>query len=791
MITTHIENYDKLYDIKYDKFNEGHRKTKITHINNINCFDIETSNGFVQENGLVIPFEHAVWNTNYKSGGVLAKPVQYKNPVSLEYVWQCAVENKDDIEVFIGRTWEDFKEFLNTYDDAISNLMVFGTASHDSGDPDYKSFMLQCKSYKKPILHFYVHNLGFEMQHLRNVFPQIKRLFAREKRKPMKFDVELNNTIVRFHDTLCLTQKKLENWAKDEKLPVQKLTGNLDYLEIKTPLTPLTKKEIDYCVNDVTTMVYGMQIYRKKYGDKLTQIPMTQTGEVRIVARKNISAVNKKWAEECYYIDHSYSWDFFNRLLQAFQGGWTHANEKYSGKLQGVCVESPDGTKGHPIVCWDFASSYPSVMTTAKFPISKFQECDECEIDRLNSIAIDDRDKVYLIVVDVYNVESVTWNTYFSSSKCIELEDEILDNGKVFAASHMKICVTDYDWDIFNKAYDFERYDIVEAYEADADYLPFEFIMCILDYYCKKTSLKDVDGAESAYNQAKQFINSLYGAAVTKIICDMIKFNGEWEKHSVTYEDFLELMEIPEDEGKLEKEIMQKFTTYQIGVWIPAIARHRLWDAILQFDSKIVYCDTDSTKGYFYDDDLKWFDDYNNYIKSLQEKVAAHYGFDPELYCPKTPEGKPKRLGIFAREDDCLYFKALRAKVYADYFFNKKTGKYEIATTIAGLPKKSGPKLIKKVDDLCDDLFWTPQKSEKLCAHYCDNQPHTIWVDKFGNRWESDDKYGVMLEPIGFDLSIASEYAYLLQILQTGECDYLNTPEIIRNYWEGEENVDD
>ena len=48
-----------------------------------------------------------------------------------------------------------------------------------------------------------------------------------------------------------------------------------------------------------------------------------------------------------------------------------------------------------------------------------------------------------------------------------------------------------------------------------------------------------------------------------------------------------------------------------------------------------------------------------------------------------------------------------------------------------------------------------------------------------------------MLEPIGFDLSIASEYAYLLQILQTGECDYLNTPEIIRNYWEGKEDVDD
>ena len=226
MITIHIGDYNKLYDIQYDTFNEGYRKTKITHINNINCYDIETSNAFVQEDRTVIPFEHAVWNTNYKTGGVLAKPIQYKNPCSLMYVWQCSVENINDIEVFMGRTWDEFIEFLDTYDDAISNLMIFGTASPDNMDPDYKSFMLQCKSYKKPIIHFYVHNLGFEMQHLRNVFPRMRDLFAREKRKPMKFDIELNNIIVRFHDTLCLTQKKLENWDKEEKLPVQKLTGN-------------------------------------------------------------------------------------------------------------------------------------------------------------------------------------------------------------------------------------------------------------------------------------------------------------------------------------------------------------------------------------------------------------------------------------------------------------------------------------------------------------------------------------------------------------------------------------
>ena len=766
-------DYNNIYDIVFNSYNIKKYKTTEANINNIFAFDIETSNGFRLDSGKVIPFSHKRWK-EWCAKNQLAlmtgrpttdKPCEYKNPVSLMYVWQCAVESFDDrIEVFMGRTWEDFKEFLEKLDDAIVNFSLFGQASISSADADIKTFMLS-KKVKETKLHIYVHNLGFEFQHIRNVFPQIQNVFARSMRKPFRAEVKMAHTRIVFHDTLCLTQKKLETWAKDENLPVQKAAGDLDYLRIRTPLTPLTQKEIGYCVNDVVTMIYGVQKYRYKYGRKLSNIPMTQTGEVRIVCRDKISDKNRKWAESCFGIDHSYSFDFFNRLVRAFAGGWTHASERYAGQT----VKN--------VVCYDFASSYPSVMTTRKFPISEFKEVDAQRIDYLNQTHIEDRDSVYMITVKVYDFNSNMWNSFWSSSKCVETGELYLDNGKIIAGDYAMITMTDLDWDIFSRAYDIDRYEIIEAYEAEADYLPLEMIETILNYYAEKTSLKGT-GNESKYIAAKQFINSIYGCCVTKIITDEIVYsNFGWDKTPINETEFMDKMKMPESGAAIEKEISEKFTTYQIGVWIPAWARHNLWDAIFQLDEKIVYCDTDSVKGLFDDEDIQWFSDYNIHVGELQKRVADHYGFDVVKYSPLTVKGKAKQLGIFDREDDCEEFKSIGAKRYA------ASHNGEVETTIAGLPRKAGTKIIKSVDELNDGIIWSPKQSGKLMAHYIDNMQSTEWHDKYGNVWNSNDQYGIMLEPIGFDMSLAEEYRKLIETLNgKTDSDYFNITKIIRDY---------
>lgn len=777
MIKVLYDDYDQLKGVKLVKI-KNTKKTKAKNFNNIFAFDTETSSGYYKENeNIVYPFDIEYWKSEFDK----AKKTPYKGfkKAALLYQWQCAVENKDDIEVYTGRTLTEFSKFLDRLNDVVTDNIIFG--NKQNVDPVYKDYILNNGKWKRPVVHFYSHNAGFEMQFLRNRF-KIDKVFARNMRKPMKYRIKLSDIDIIFHDTLCLTQKSLGQWAEDAQLPVRKLVGDLDYSLVRTPLTPLLgdekSGELAYCINDVVTMIYGIQQYRQKHGGNLTYIPMTQTGEVRLTCRNNISKKNRKWAEKCYMIDHSYSWDFFNVLLSAFAGGWTHVNQKYSGELQGV------SKTGDPVVCWDFASSYPSVMTTMKFPVSEFKEIDEVRLNQLTQISLDDSDYRYIVVFTVTDVESKLWNTFISSSKCINLSDDaIIDNGKVVAASSMTLCLTDADYDIFNKVYDYGTKRINKAYEAEADYLPYEFIDTILKYFENKTSLKGDASKISLYNEAKQFINALYGCAVTKIIIDEIIFNNKWSKRELTEFDFISKMKIPTDPKKLEKAIEKSFTTYQIGVFIPAFARHRLWDAIQQFDSKIIYCDTDSVKGYFDSADIKWFDQYNKYIGDLQMKVAKHYNFNVDRFSPKTKKGVAKQLGIFEREDDCVEFKALRAKVYADKFWDSDINDYKIETTIAGLPKESGVKIITEVDKLNDDLYWSPDLSDKKCANYIEDQPTLKWVDYNGVEYISDDQYGIMIEPIGFDLSIASEYEYLLDIIHNQDNQYFDTPKIIRDYW--------
>ena len=77
-----------------------------------------------------------------------------------------------------------------------------------------------------------------------------------------------------------LVNLSLDTWAKEKKLEVKKLTGNLDYNKLRTPKTELTQEELDYCIHDVLVMYSGLKEYKEKY-EHIIEIPLTQTGEVR------------------------------------------------------------------------------------------------------------------------------------------------------------------------------------------------------------------------------------------------------------------------------------------------------------------------------------------------------------------------------------------------------------------------------------------------------------------------------------------------------------------------------
>lgn len=759
-----LENLDKIF-FEFRHVSKG--KWVKTECENIITFDIETSNGYMDpKTRVAIGYDHEKYKTD--EGKKF-----YKNSIkcSLMYIWQAAVESygTDDIYVFMGRTWESYVRFM----ERLSLMMTLISNRIAPGVPldqvDLKKLKKVASNCNPVDFHIYIHNMQFEFQHLRNIwdkeFAKRNAVFARTMRRPMKASVKILKNKCILHDSYVLVQKSLNKWCKDSHLPVAKLEEGEDYyLPVRTPETPLIEDELKYSENDVVSMVYGIREYREKY-KILSDVPMTQTGEIRRTCISKIGVADTAWSLQCYDVTNNYTFEKLQDLTELFAGGWTHANAWHAGKVL------------HNIRCFDFTSSYPAVMCTRKFPVGEFIETTAQDIDNIRNITnFMKRDYTYYVEVEFHNVFTKTRNTFWSRSKTKEVVNDVCDNGKIVSAEKVVSVMTDLDFERFLEVYRVENVMIKRAYKAKSDYLPTSMIQVILDYYKYKTSLKNVAGMESLYNESKQFINSIYGCAVTKIIVDEIIYNKNgWAKHLADEYTFNEAIE----------QILKKaqWTTYQIGCWITAWARHNLWDAIFAMDKKVVYCDTDSVKGMFTDDDMKWFDDYNESIWKLCEEVAKERNIDIELFRPKTKDGATKEIGFFDREDDCIEFKTLGAKRYCYKVWDEKNNEFVVKTTIAGLPKKSGPEKVKSVNDFVDGIEWDPQSSHKLSSTYNDNQGTVEWIDRDGNHYISKDKYGLCLTPEEFRLEVDSDYKTLIGILTAATNQTLDCPSEILKKW--------
>ena len=773
---TEFSSLDEIQNINFKFQKDSTSKFNQIVTQNLISFDIETSNGYRNPStGVVEPFIHNI---------AILNPDHYKHlePVSLMYVWQCAVEtflsnDESTIVVFGGRTWESYEDFVDRLSAEVKIQAHF--SKEDIALYGRESCLKDALKRKHTLRLFtYVHNFGFEFNHLRNIedfneqFAKVSRkgrgaTFARTPRKPMKSVITKNKVKIEYRDSYILTQKSLAAWCDDEKLPVKKLDEDESfYMKIRTPESNIDDV-IQYSINDVVCMIYGLEKYREKYGC-IENIPLTQTGGIRRVCVENVTKQNAFWANLCTNVTTKYTLDLFRDLSAAFVGGWTHANAYFAGEIF------------HNIWHGDFASSYPTVMTTRTFPCYDFEtyEGDDAynEFMELDMHDLEDPELKYhyMITVRVKNFHTTRQNTFWSVSKCeyvkypANADDPvtiITDNGKIEWCEEAVITMTDLDWYIFRQAYSIEEFDVIRLSKAMCDYLPIEMIKTILDYYGYKTSLKmdedDPDWSpsiDSQYVESKQFINGIYGCSVTKVVSDDVLMTEDgWVKIPLTEEAFNKKVWSTKEEST--------FLSYQIGVWVTAWARYNLWSLILQFDkgitgSYVLYGDTDSL---FLRDgcNLSIVKKYNEKVEYLERDVAARLGFDEELYVPKTKKGVPKRLGLFAAEDDCGWnFKTLGAKRYC----TEKDG--VVKCTIAGLPKESGPNKIKTLDDFNNNTRWNTKESGKKTAIYCDNMQHSIWIDEEGNRYESDAKYGVVIEPTTFDLSMTGEYLALI--------DYIN-----------------
>lgn len=585
------------------------------HLWNIPCsFDIETS--------------------SYKS---------YGKKMATMYIWSLCINGS----TIVGRTWLEFCDII-----------------------DYvKSSMHTDKNN----LIIYVHNLAYEFQWMRNWF-NFEKVFSIKERRPIYATMEGG---IEFKCSYILSNYALAYIGKSliKIYPVKKDVGAVDYTLVRHWLTKLSDTDIWYNVHDNQVVCSYIQEKIENEGG-LLKIPLTNTGYVRQYCRefcftqmqkepKIVKKLKARYHERMESLQICSQCEY-DQLKEAFGGGFTHASPTWSGQIMYNCGSA------------DLASSYPAVMVMKKFPMGRGTFIGATTREQLDWLT-NTGHWCWIVTVKFKNLTpTFRYENYISLSHCSKISDDVVvNNGRVASASECQLVVTDQDWDIIQKTYEWDEVEFHNLRIYPADYLPRPFILAILNLFAKKTSLKGIIEQYIEYMVSKNMINAAYGMAVTAIIRDIYEYSNTegWLTNKANVKEQLE------DYNKS----YNRFLFYGWGVWVTAYARHNLWDAILEFGEDYVYSDTDSIKGIHFEDHEYFFTSYNFSIRTQLLNMCKHWNIPFDMCQPKTKDGDKKLIGVWEREEDYKMFKTIGAK---RYIYEHMDGK--LYFTVSGVNKKFG-----------------------------------------------------------------------------------------------------
>lgn len=656
--------------------------------NTIYTFDIETTSYYILNDKIYIGVEYN--NLSEAEQKICIKQANM-------YVWQFGIND----QVYYGRTWDELKEFLDTLEYYVPEKKII-----------------------------FIHNLSFEFQFLKSVF-HFDSVLARKSHKVMTASLRDYNIILKC--TYMMSNCKLEKLPSLFNLPVEKLVGSLDYNKLRHSETPLTETELKYMEYDCLVVYYYIKYELEEYL-YVNKIPNTSTGHVR----RELTELTHKDYKYRAKVRKSINTDphIYNLLVEAFMGGYTHANFTYSDEV----IKDVDS--------YDETSAYPYVMTTHKFPATDFKKCNIKSAEQMS------KKLAYILVVKFKHVRSKYFNSFISTSKCRNLKGAKVDNGRIMEAESFEMTITDVDFYFYLDAYKLE-YEIIECYFSIYAYLPKQFIDFILDKYVIKTAYKGIEERKLEYEKEKAKFNALYGMSVTNMIKDDVTYLDdleEWVERELTNDEIID---------KLEKEKKKAFLSFSYGVWVTAWARDNLLRRVLALDEYTIYCDTDSLKLYKgYDKSI--IDRYNENVKNRIEFVAERLGIDINRYAPADKKGIPHMLGLFEHEvensDQTFTYEEFITQGAKKYAVKENN---EIKITVAGVPK-CGAKALKNLDEFRDDFVFDYNDTGKSLVLYSENQRQVLMKDYKGKELIVSDKSGCVLLPTTYVLGKAYEYASLI-----------------------------
>lgn len=652
-----------------------------------------------------------------------------ENKRAIMYIWQFGIFNY----VTCGRTWSEFISFLKV----LSKVMD--------------------TSLKRRLV-VYVHNLTYEFQFIRKRLDW-DEVFFLKYRKPVYCTSLLG---IEFKCSLKLSGKKLEDVAKDlMNYPVKKMVGYLDYNKIRTPLTLLTQKEVLYCENDIRVLLSYIQEKIEQDGD-ITKIPLTNTGYVRNYCRKYCYS---RWNDYRKIMQNlTVEPDEYSQLERAFQGGFTHANAHYVDKTL------------YNVGSHDFISSYPGVMVTEKFPMSR---------STLVARKLSVKDfKYYLLSycclfeLEMFEVLPKRFQEHpLSRHKCYVCEGAVVDNGRIVSADHIMTTVTEQDFFVYCEFYFFSDYDVKNLRIYEKNYLPKRFVLSMLELYKKKTVLKDVEGEEVNYMISKTMINAGFGMSVTKIVREELVYcsDGTFPRSK------------PDLASEIEKynNNIRRFLYYPWGVWITAYARANLFSGVIACGDDYVYSDTDSIKSINTEKHIEYFNSYNAQMLEKIRKASEYQKIDISMFSPKNKKGATKTIGLWEYEGVYEKFKTLGAKRYLTFRMEERKPFEDNGMTVqltepthvitlAGSNKKKTITFLRKTgkpfENFKNGITISSQYSGRLTLTYIDDETEGDIVDMYGIPYHYHELSSVHMEPSEYHLSRSEEFVrYLEEVVDFGE----------------------
>lgn len=632
------------------------------------------------------------------------------------YIWQIGINNK----AFFGNTWEEFNDCLN-----IINCYIDYLNRQKAKEKHKKEFKAQAICF--------IHNIAFEWQFVRHEI-SITDVFLKSLREPLYF--ESNN--IKFLDSFQITHMSLAKLAK-RYCTTQKMVGDIDYTILRnaTDGKYLTDKEMKYCENDVLILCEFAEYYFNKYLSN-NELIYTETSIVRHSLKKAFKEQNQITKQDIFEMYPKTFNEYLMYMEYLFAGGWVKSSVDAFGKILSN------------IKCKDITSSYPAQIAHRYYPVSKFK-----------SIKIDSKQMFnnmlnrYCCILDVtlFNVKKTTIHSIISTSKIVNTDTGriLVDNGRIAEVEKVRLLMTELDWDIFNKFYDYDKFKIIiNSFKiAVRGKLPSYVVSTMLDAYERKEELK-LQGKD--YFNEKCFVNMFYGCFVTKIhkFNYVVKIDGQITKELNDY----------------YKQIRSSVLSPFWGIWCTSWARYQELSAVYANADCVVYGDTDSVKGHDMPDD--YFNNYNAEQIEKNKKLCEKYNKNFELI---------KELGCWDTEPTYKLFKTIGCKRYIGFDENNK-----LSVTIAGVPKGTLEKIVGINPDKNKKYYTNSQKALEVMELLKDGQSFSNCKTgaTYNDNEHSDiingelmvSKSSVAINNIDFTIKVSKEYNdYIKQVIDMYERD--------------------